>query len=58
MIDFRQLTKELTEIMDDIDETYRQIGLTNSEQRKSQLRRHIKNQQAKIRRLEKGANDE
>lgn len=47
----QEMTKELGIILDDIHETYKQIGLTKSEKRKSQLRRHIEKQQIKIRKL-------
>ena len=47
----QEMTKELGIIIDDIHETHRQIGLTKSEKRKSQLMRHIEKQQIKIRKL-------
>lgn len=49
----RDFTALLWPILDDIAETHRQIGLTKSDKRKSQLRRHIEKQNIKIAQMTK-----
>lgn len=47
----RDFTALLWPILDDIAETHRQIHLTKSDKRKSQLRRHIEKQHIKIKQM-------
>lgn len=49
----QELARETSSILADIEETRRQIGLTKSEKRKSQLMRHIQKQQKKIKEITK-----
>lgn len=53
MEELSKYSESITEILKDIDDTYAQIKLTSSQNRKQDLWRHIEKQQRKLRKMMK-----